>query len=162
MSDYLNQRRNEMLFGKTTEKKQPVPLKKISDKKAKQLSGETKSDLDNWFEERRKEMTGVCLFCGGKTEKDNDDTYRCSVAHLLPKRKNMFPSVACHPENFLELCHFGNSCHQNFDNGIITWEFLRDSKEWEIIVGKFKKIYPFIPESEKRNIPELLIKEVEK
>jgi hypothetical protein len=160
-NDYINTRRNLKLFGKTTEKKPPTPIKKVSDKKAAELKGETKSDLDDWFEERRKEMSGVCLFCQGKTEKDNDDTFKFSIAHLLPKRKNMFPSIACHPENWIELCYYGNSCHTNFDNGTITWEFLADSKEFEIIVAKFKKIYPFITESERRNIPEVLLKAVE-
>lgn len=150
-----------MWFGKTAEKKEPVPLKKISDKKKKELAGESKSDLDNWFEERRKEMTGVCLFCGGKTERDNDDTFKNSIGHLLPKRKNMFPSIACHPDNWIELCFYGNSCHTNFDNGIITWEFLADSKEFEVIAAKFKKIYPYIPETERKNIPDVLLNLVE-
>lgn len=158
LSEYMKSRQNQKLFGKAPDKKQPAPLKKISDKKKKELAGESKSDLDNWFEDRRKEMTGKCLFCGGKTERDNDDTFKNSIAHLLPKRKNQFPSVACHPENFLELCFFGNSCHTNFDAGIITWEFLADSKEFDIIAEKFKKIFPFIPENEKRNLPEVLRK----
>jgi len=140
-------------------KKEKKALNRISPKKQKELSGDEK--LDEWFEERRKEMKGRCIFCGSKTEKDNDETYRRSIAHLLPKRKSMFPSVATHPSNFLELCFYGNSCHTNFDNGIITWEFLHDSAEWKIIVEKFKKIYPFIPRSECKNIPELLLKELE-
>jgi hypothetical protein len=70
------------------------------------------------------------------------------------KRKAMFPSVACHPDNFLEVCFWGNSCHQNIHNGTITWELLADSAEWKIIVDKFKKIFPFIAESERKNIPE--------
>jgi hypothetical protein len=158
MSDYLQYRRNQKLFGKVTEPKNRTPIKKISDKKAAEIKGESKSDLDKFFEQAREAMTGKCLFCGGKTEKFNDDTYRFSIAHLLPKRKNMFPSVACHSDNFLELCHFGNSCHTNFDSGIITWEFLADSAEWKIISEKFLKIYPFILESEKRNLPEQLLK----
>lgn len=162
LSEYMKRRQTEKIFGKIKETKEQKPLKKISDKKAKEIRGDDKSDLDKWFEERRAEMTGKCLFCQGKTEKDNDDTYKFSIAHLLPKRKNMFPSVACHPFNFLELCYYGNSCHSNFDNGIITWEFLADSKEFEVIAEKFKKIYPFITESEKRNLPEPLIKLIEK
>lgn len=158
LSEYMKSRQTQKLFGKTTEKKAPVPIKKISDKKKKELSGETKSDLDSWFEDRRKEMTGKCLFCGGKTEVHNDDTFKNSIAHILPKRKNQFPSVACHPDNWVELCFFGNSCHTNFDAGIITWEFLADSKEWEVIAGKFLKIYPYINEIEKRNLPEVLLK----
>src|SRR5690348_2912633 len=124
MSDYLKQRRTWSQFGKPPKEKTVYKLKTVSDKKKKELAGESKSDLDNWFEERRKEMTGTCLFCGGKTERDNDDTFKFSIAHLLAKRKNMFPNIACHPDNWIELCHYSNSCHSNFDNGIITWEFL--------------------------------------
>lgn len=141
-------------------------IPKLSEKRKQKLKEQKEINSDDtqwkWFEERRKEMTGVCVFCGGKSEKDNDETYRRSIAHLLAKRKDYgCPSVKVHPENWLELCHFGNSCHTNFDNGIITWEFLRDSAEWGIIVTKFKKIYPFILESEKKNIPEILLKEFE-
>jgi hypothetical protein len=161
MSDYLINRRNQKLFGKAPDKKEPKPIAKISQKKKKELAGEDKSDLDKWFEERRAEMTGVCLFCGSPTEKHNDDTFKHSVAHLLPKRQNMFPSIACHPDNWIELCFYSNSCHTNFDTGIITWEFLADSKEWEVIAAKFLKIYPYIPENEKRNIPEVLLRLVE-
>lgn len=41
---------------------------------------------------------------------------------------------------------------------IITWEFLADSKEFEVMAEKFKKIYPYIPDNEKKNIPEQLLK----
>lgn len=127
---------------------------------------ETSDELDdkvkkeNWFKERRREMTGRCLFCGSKTEKYNDKTYKNSIAHLLAKRPTMFPSVATNKDNWLELCFYNNSCHANFDNCMITWEFLKDSLEWKVIVDKFKKIYPFIAEKEKKNIPELLLKEI--
>lgn len=115
-----------------------------------------------WFEERRKEMTGKCLFCSGKTEKFNDATFRHSIAHLLPKKDNFggFPSVATHEDNWIELCYYGNSCHTNFDNAMITLEQLKDTPQWEVIVRKFKKVYPFIAEKEKRNIHYLLLQEL--
>ncbi len=121
-----------------------------------------KVEKEKWFQARRKEMTGRCLFCGGKSEKSNDKTFRSSIAHLLAKKDNFggFPSVATHEDNWLELCYYNNSCHENFDRHMITWELLKDSAEWNIIVAKFKRIYPFIAESEKRNIPELLLKEI--
>jgi hypothetical protein len=139
------------------------PIAKKSAKKLKQeaeekkLRGDDDTLMEQWFKARRKELTGTCDFCGGKTEKHNNETYKRSIAHLLPKRSNMFPSVATHPANYLELCFYGNSCHTNFDNGIISWELLRDSKEWSLIVTKFKEIYPFINENEKKNIPESLL-----
>ncbi len=154
---------------KAREKKQPKPKKaiaKVGAKKQaekdaeKELRGENDTLMENWFKNRRKEMVGVCLFCGGKTEKDNGLTYKRSIAHLLPKRNTQFPSIAYNRDNWLELCFYGNSCHTNFDNGIITWELLKDSKEWDIIVKKFNKLYPFIDEFEKRNIPALLWQEL--
>lgn len=136
-----------------------VQAEEAAAKKAASVEGvDNKQDI--WFAEKRKEMTGRCVFCGGKTEKNNDVTYRNSVAHLLAKRKSMFPSVATHPDNWLELCFYGNSCHTNFDNSIIAWELLADSNEWKIIVDKFKLIFPSIAPEEHKNIPELLLKEI--
>lgn len=139
-------------------------IPKQSKKKAKQLKEQrengTDAVLDAWFEEKRVEMTGKCCLCGGKTEKKNDETYRRSIHHLLDKRPIMFPSVSCHPDNWIEVCFYGNSCHTNLHNKTITWELLHDSAEWKIIVEKFKKIYPFIAENERRNIPQLLLNEL--
>lgn len=152
------------LAPKTTGKKPPKPIPKVSKKRQEALLEDKKSGdskLDQWFEERRKEMTGRCALCSGKTEKANDETYRRSIHHLFDKRKTMFPSIACHPDNFLEVCFWGNSCHQNIHNGNISWQLLADSAEWKIIVTKFKKIYPFIAESERKNIPEQLLKEIQ-
>jgi hypothetical protein len=144
-------------------KKEKKALNKVSPKKQKEIaqlknSGDDKLDL--WFEEIRGEMKGKCVLCGGETEKKNDETYRRSIHHLLDKRPIMFPSIATHEDNWLEVCFYGNSCHTNIHNGTITWELLKDSKEWDIVVGKFKKIYPFISPSEHKNIPEILLNEL--
>ena len=145
-------------------KKYSIPKKSAKKLKQeaeeKELQGGNPTELDIWFAERRKELKGKCDFCGGKTEKFNNETYRFSIAHLLAKREAMFPSVATHPANYLELCYYGNSCHTNFDNSIITWELLKDSKEWDLIVGKFKEIYPFIDQCERKNIPSILLNEI--
>ena len=151
--------------GRPLPEKKKYSINKVSEKRKKKLAEQNMSGdnkLDAWFIDRRKEMTGRCVFCKGKTEKDNDETYRRSIAHLLGKRKAAFPSVATHPDNWLELCFFGNSCHTNFDNGIISWELLKDSLEWSIIRQKFLKIYPFIKADEVKNIPDILLKELEK
>ena len=147
-----------------TKKSYSIPKK--SAKKLKQeaeekkLRGDDDTLMEQWFKARRKELTGRCDFCGGKTEKQNNETFRFSIAHLFAKRPSMFPSIATHPANYLELCYYGNSCHANFDNGMISWQLLKDSKEWSLIIGKFKEIYPFISENERKNIPELLLKEL--
>src|SRR5574337_480806 len=147
-------RKNGMLPPLPT-KKDRKPLKKKSDKKIEEerLAKESGSDnsLDRWFEERRREMTGRCCLCGGKTEKHNDKTYRNSIHHLLDKRKSMFPSLALHPNNFLEVCFYGNSCHTNIHNGLITFELLHDSKEWLFVEKKLKILLPLCTEKEKQN-----------
>lgn len=145
--------------------KEKTPMKKVSDKKAaemKEAGSEGNKVKEKWFAERRKEMTGKCLFCEGPTEKANDATFRNSIGHILPKKEGIggLPSVAYHADNWIELCFYGNSCHQNFDSGMITWEFLRDSAEWKVIVDKFKRIYPCIAESERKYIPEILLQEI--
>jgi hypothetical protein len=121
-----------------------------------------KVEQHNWFLERRKEMTGRCLFCGEKTTKNDDKYFKFSIAHLLAKRNNMFPSVAKHKDNWLELCHFGNSCHDNLDRYMITLEDVKNTmpKAWEVIVNKFKSIYPHIAENEQGKIPLILLNEI--
>jgi len=109
-------------------------------------------EMDRWFRERRKEMKGKCANCNGDSCKYYDKYYKFSIAHLLPKA--YFPSVATHPDNWIELCHFGNSCHTNYDNKMID---LIDLNCFDTVIQKFTKIYPFIAAEEKRRIPPILI-----
>jgi len=60
--------------------------------------------LDEWFIERRKELSGKCWHCGGSTAKFDDFSFKSAIAHILPKRGNVFPSVMTHPDNWIELC----------------------------------------------------------
>jgi len=131
------------------ENKNKAQVKKSHDKHGSSV-------LEEWFESRHDEMTGICSHCGGKTEKDKS-TYKCSVAHILPKVH--FPSIATHPLNFVELCFYGNSCHTNFDNYYIEIDQL---KCFEEIVAKFTIMYPFISDAEKRKIPDILLQELTK
>jgi hypothetical protein len=150
------------LLPKETGAKLKKAIPRQSEKKKAELAAEkeNKGDtpLDRWFEERRVEMTGKCCLCNGKTERNNDETYRHSIHHLFDKKPALFQSVSCHPDNWLELCYYGNSCHTNIHNRTITWELLLDSAEGQMIVDKFRKIYPFIAENERKNIPEILLK----
>ena len=142
-------------------KKQRENVAKQTQSKLKALSYESDdnreavkgyAELDRWFKEVRKSMTGVCQNCGGKTCKDNDKEYKRSIAHIL--QKAYFKSVATHPDNFLELCFYGNSCHTNLDNGMID---LIEMNCFDTIIQKFTKIYPHIAQEEKRRIPSILI-----
>jgi len=165
MNEYLKKRQELILAGRPLPEKKKHTIPKKSEKRIakekEQMKAGGDSALDLWFEARRKEMKGRCQLCGGQTEKKNDKTYRSSIHHLFDKRSSMFPSVSTHEDNWLEVCHFGNSCHDNIHNKTITWELLHDSLEWKIIVDKFRKIYPFIAEAERKNIHPLLLKELQ-
>jgi len=143
---------------KTTKAKPKKPIAKVSkkrlaeDKAAKE--GGTDNEMDKFFSSQRRKMTGRCLFCNGRTNRDNEDTFHFCIAHLLPKRpidKGGFPSVGTNEDNWIELCFYGNSCHTNFDNGKITWEFLRDSKEWDIIKEKLLNVLPLVAIEERKH-----------
>lgn len=155
MSNYIEQRRNQKLFGKPIVQK---PVKPIAKKSAKRIEAEKISDntLNEWFEARRKEMTGVCSHCGGKSCKDNDDFYKCSIAHILPKA--YFPSVATHPMNWIELCFWGRSCHTNMDANILD---MTEMNCWNEIVEKFQVLYPLIDRKERSRIPAVLQQYIE-
>lgn len=137
--------------------KKQYKIPKKSAKKLKQEAEEKKGKKDpaaakeRWFWERRKEMSGFCRNCQRPSFKKSDEYFRFSIAHLLAKRKSMFPSVATHPENWLELC---GDCHTNLDNCIID---LTDLACWDEVVVKFQKIYPSIASEEKKRIPDILL-----
>lgn len=141
------------LLPKEAVAKEKKPLKKVSDKRAAEnkeakLKG-TDSEMDLFFKSQRKGMTGKCLFCSGDTMKKDDEKFHFSLAHLLPK--SIFKSVATHPSITIELCFYGNSCHTNFDNGMITWEFIFDSKEGEIIREKLLEVLPLVSDEERKH-----------
>lgn len=110
------------------------------------------NELQRWFKERRNEMTGFCDNCGGKTSKDDDKYYKFSIAHLLPKA--YVKSVATHPSNWLELCHFGNGCHSQMDNKMLD---LIDMHCFDKIVTRVSEMYPQIAQEERRRIPSILL-----
>lgn len=165
MNDYLKKRQEHINAGRPLAQKKSYSIPKKSEKRIAKEKEQRESGGDNaldlWFDARRKEMKGVCVLCGGKSEKHNDATYRRSIHHLFDKKPSLYPSVATNPDNWLEVCHFGNSCHDNIHNRTITWELLHDSAEWSIIVSKFKKIFPFMAEGERKNIHPLLLKELD-
>lgn len=142
----------KLRLARTPKAKPPAKgIKPVSDKKAKQQAEAKKAgDGDavyQFFLEQRTGMTGKCLFCNGVTEKKNDDTFHFSLAHLLGKAA--FPSVATHPDNWIELCYYEGSCHHQFDNARITWEMIYDSAEWPIIKDKLLRVLPVVAPQER-------------
>lgn len=146
------------LLPKEAVAKEKKPLNKVSPKRQaeneeKKLAG-TDGQMDLFFKSQRKKMKNVCLFCGAKTMKDDDERFHFSIAHLLPKRpidKGGFPSVGTNESNWIELCFWGENCHGNFDSGMITWEFIRDSHEWLIIREKLLEVLPLVSEEERKH-----------
>lgn len=132
-------------------KKPVTAIKPVSDKKAKQQAESKKAgDSDavyQFFLEQRPLMKNKCLFCGAPTEKKNDDTFHFSIAHLIAK--SVFPSVATHQDNWIELCYYEGSCHHQFDNARITWEMIYDSAEWPIIKDKLLRVLPAVAPQER-------------
>ncbi len=126
------------------------PMKKVSDKKAKEIAEAKKAGTDGemwaFFVEQRKRMTGKCLFTGEKSLKHDDERFHFSIAHLLPKK--YFKSVATHPEGWIELSW---DAHTDFDNGKISWLMLRDSSEWKILKEKLLNILPMVAEEERKH-----------
>lgn len=114
------------------------------------------AELERWFKERRKEMTGVCAHCGGRTTKDSDTYYKFSIAHILPKA--YVKSVKTHPLNWIELCHFGKSCHANYDNRMLD---LMELNCFDLVIERFIAMYPSISKEERRRIPQVLLDYVE-
>ena len=110
------------------------------------------SELWRWFEKQREFMTGVCMNCGGKTEKFNNEKFHYSIAHLMPK--NHFPSISTNDNNWIELCYYGNSCHSRLDNHMID---LTELNCWNTVIDKFIAMYPSIDPKERKRIPTVLL-----
>jgi hypothetical protein len=151
--------------------KKTYTIPKKSKKRIEREQREIVNDesLDKWFEVIVKQLTGKCKHCGGKTcvegeGKKVDSVYaanpndylRFSIAHILPKA--YFPSVATHPNNWIELCFWNNNCHGNMDNKILD---LTEMACWDEIVEKFQRIYPFVAKEERRRIPPVLMNYIE-
>jgi hypothetical protein len=125
----------------------------VEDGKAMTSGG---ADLKRWFADRRKELTGSCAHCGGRSCKDSEQYWKFSIAHVLPK--NLFKSVATHPKNFIELCFFNNSCHTNFDNKTLD---IMDLNCFDTVISRFIEMYPSIAAKERRFIPDILLQYAE-
>lgn len=156
--------------GKPKEKK-VYQMRKVSLKRQKQIEESSAAaknekfikpvisgtaELNRWFLERRKEMTGICAHCGDPSCRNSDEYYKFSIAHILPKR--IFKSVATHPLNWIELCFWGNSCHTNMDNSTLD---LIDLNCFAIVIERFVAIYPDIDPQERKYIPDILLQYVE-
>jgi hypothetical protein len=130
----------------------PAKVYSIAKKSKKRIEREKKmllndDNYDGWFEERRKNLVGVCQCgCGEKSQKKDDTYYRHCICHIFPKR--LFKSVATHPMNFVERAFWGG-CHTNLDEqSMDKWVGMAD---WDDIKAKVEAMLPYIAEEEKKH-----------
>lgn len=147
---------------KLPKEKKKYSIPKKSSKKLKQEAEEKViankgggNELDRWFHARRNEMTGICAHCGGKSCKHQDQWYRASIAHILPK--NIFKSIKTHPLNWVELCFWEKNCHGNFDSKMID---ITELNCYDLVIERFIAMYPDIDPKERRYIPDILLQYV--
>lgn len=159
MSNYLEQRFKEKLYGKAYEPKKQYSIPKKSKKKIEQekaekerLGGED-TDLVKFFKGAMKRMTGKCLWCGANTETHIYKWAIFSICHLLDKRETMCPSVKCHPRNWIELCP---DHHTEFDS--LNWTEREQLGFWPEIVERLISVYPDLDPSEHRHFPQSVLK----
>lgn len=132
-------------------------------KQAREMGKPLDGDLDQWFEDRMRESLPVCMNCGMEAnwllQPEYKKIWRACQAHILPKRKTMFPSVATHPMNHMVLFPVWGGhlcgCHDFFDS---SWYNATTMKVWNIAIHRFKEIEPSIAGKERARIPEQFLK----
>lgn len=108
------------------------------------------AELDRWFKDRRKEMTGVCTECGKTTSSNNDKYYKWSICHIVPK--SLIKLVATNEFNWVELCQ---QHHQEFDN---TFDRAAAMMCFGEVKMKFELFKHLIPPEELRKVNPHLLK----
>jgi hypothetical protein len=153
-SQYLLSRREIMMGVKSKpEKAKYAGIPKQSEKKKAELKAgkPAKDNLNDWFKEiDNKECPGVSTTCWNCGEVILKPFMRAAIAHVLPKRKNLFPSVATHPMNYLIL-GAGCGCHNEYDR---SWTDAAKMQVWKMAKERFKQISGSIAKDEKSKIPE--------
>jgi len=146
---------------KTTGAKPKKSIKKVSDKKAKEMKdakevrGGEETELQKFFKRAVKQMSGYCSETGLKTETRIFQYAVMSIAHLIPKSKA--PSVALHPCNWIEL---NVDFHTKFD--AMSWQEREKLGCWPIIRDKLIMVWLDLAPSEHRHFPESVLKYMEK
>lgn len=146
----------------------PKKSPKRIEQEKKQRDEGSDGAMDMWFDHFMEHSEPVCENCGMRADWLKEEKYellwRSCQAHLLPKRKVYgFPSLAANRDNHLVLFpSFGGTlcgCHGAYDS---CWQDAATMDIWEKVKDVFKtKLYALIPENEKKNIPEQLLKEIQ-
>lgn len=144
-------------YGSAVPKAKSTGIPKKSAKKLQEESAKpSTTDLQAWYEHIMKTEKPVCWETGEKIDKKDKKGWHGSIAHILPKKT--FKSVATHPKNYLILKMWGGT-HARYD---VSWLSASKMKVWPTAVKRFIQIYPHIADSEKKYLPDVLLKELEK
>ena len=149
-------------LAKLPKEKKAYKIPKVSKKRQKELAEQKVQkkatgggELDRWFQARRQEMTGYCMHCDAPSTKKKDSWYKCSIAHILPKR--LFKSIATHPLNWFELCFWDSNCHHQYDNNLLD---ITELNCYDTVIERFIAMYPEIDPKERKYIPDALLQYV--
>lgn len=126
-------------------KESPGERLKIAKKK------DGKKDLDKFFEIQIKKIPTYCEECGTNLTGWKHVRPKALIAHILPKRSNMFPEVATHPNNRMFFCP---DCHTDFDNK--GSEFISGMKSLPKIKTRLKTFIGNISEANQERILPIL------
>lgn len=141
----------------------PPFSKKRLEQMARNLENKTDAGLDKWFDYHMAMNGPVCSNCGSVAQWLLAPKYfilwRACQAHILPKRKAQFPSLATNTDNHIVLFpSWGGwlcGCHDQYDS---NWQIASRMNIWPAVVDIFQtKLHALIPESEKKHIPEQLL-----
>lgn len=178
---YMEERRMRKLdlLPKLPTRKEKKPLNKVSDKKKQELAENTKEGkenaLDKWFEFHMEHSKPICAECGMEAfwllkpqeDKEKEKAYkliwRASQAHVLPKKKNFgFSSIATNLDNHIVLFpSWGGllcGCHGFYDS---NWYNASTMNIWKDAIEIIKtRLYPFIDPKELKNLPDIIVKEL--
>lgn len=131
-------------------------------KEAREMGKPVDGDKEQWFQDRMRENDPVCWECGFRANwlklPEYEKIWRACQAHIIPKSKNQFPSVATHPLNHMVLFPSwgGHLCghHGEYDS---SWFNATTMKVWPKAVERFKQFELSIAHNERRKLPEQLL-----
>lgn len=121
-----------------------------SSKKSNLEKKEVKKELSIFFANQLKENPEFCEECGVSLRASKAINPRSIIAHILPKRKSCFPSVATHSDNRLFLCV---DCHSNYDNK--GWEYVATMKIFNLVKERLALFVDCLTEFELNKLPEI-------
>ena len=149
------------LLPKEAVAKAKKPIKKVSDKKKKEMADEKKERggedtlLVKWFKSQMKVMPDVCEETGLRIETRIYQYAIMSICHILPKAS--CKSVALHPLNRM---FFLPDFHTKFD--AMSWGEREKLGCWPVIRDRLIMVYPDLSPSEYRHFPQSVLNYMEK